>query len=316
MVGCTEFFYPSADGRTNIHAVTWQGEGEPRAVLQISHGICEYIERYGELAEFLAERGFLVVGNDHLGHGKSWQEPEREGLFCEENGWQTVVDDVESLRAKTAAEYPGLPYFLLGHSMGSFIARTYLIRYPGRVVGALICGTGQQEARLLRLGLAVTNFLCRTRGPEHRSAFVKNLMFGAYNRGFRPNRTDFDWVCGRDEVVDAYCQDRGCQFLPTVSLYRDMIGGICFIGDPENLARMDKHTPVLFFSGDKDPVGENGKGVDRAYQGFVREGCLDVQCRLYPGGRHEVLNEDFRQQVFVDVLEWMELRMKAEKTPE
>lgn len=306
MIGCREFFYPSADGRTNIHAVAWQGEQPPRAVLQISHGICEYVERYGHFARWLAERGFLVVGNDHLGHGKSWQEPEREGLFGEADGWNTVVDDVEALRAQTAAEHPGLPYFLLGHSMGSFIARTYLIRYPGRVSGALISGTGQQPEGLVRAGYAFTSLLCWVKGPGYRSPAVKNLLFGAYNRAFCPNRTDYDWVCGDSEVVDAYCQDRGCQFLPAVSLYRDMLGGLRFIGDRENLARMDKSTPVLLFSGAKDPVGENGKGVERAYQDFLQAGCTDVQRKLYPDGRHEVLNEPWRETVYQDILAWLE----------
>ena len=309
MVTCREFFYLSSDGRTNIHAVRWQGEQPPRAVVQIAHGICEYIERYDHFAHWLAERGFVVVGNDHLGHGESWQEPERQGLFAETGGWDKVVQDVEQLQSRTAAEYPGLPYFLLGHSMGSFVARTFLIRYPGRVTGALISGTAQQPTGMLKAGRALCALLAALRGADCRSAFVKQMLFGPYNRAFKPNRTDCDWICSDDEVVDFYCQDPGCQFLPTASLYRDMLGGLLFIGDREHLALMDKNTPVFFFAGALDPVGEMGKGVERAYQGFLEVGCSDVQCKLYPEGRHEVLNEVFKEQVWQDVLDWINARI-------
>lgn len=311
MVTCREFFYLSSDGRTNIHAVVWQGEGEPRAVLQIAHGICEYVERYDCFARWMAQRGFVVVGNDHLGHGESWQEPERQGLFAEAQGWDKVVRDMEHLQARMAGEYPGLPYFLLGHSMGSFLARTFLIQYPGRVTGALISGTAQQPDGLLKAGLALTGLLAKLKGADYRSPFVKTMLFGPYNKAFKPNRTDCDWISSDPEVVDAYCQDPGCQFLPCVSLYRDMLGGLRFIGDPDNLALMDKSTPVLFFAGALDPVGEAGKGVERAYQGFVSAGCTDVQCRLYPDGRHEVLNESFKEEVFAHLLAWMEEKLSS-----
>ncbi len=309
MILCRDFFYLSADGQTNIHAVQWAGEEQPRAVIQIAHGICEYIERYDHFARWLAERGFVVVGNDHLGHGKSWQEPARQGLFREKDGWDTVLFDMETLRRMTAEQYPGVPYILLGHSMGSFLARTWLIKAPGLFSAAIISGTGQQDEKLLKAGYAFTNLLARLRGPLHRSTSAKGLMFSAYNKPFRPNRTDYDWICGNDEVVDAYCQDPGCQFLPCVSLYRDMLGGLLFIGDPDNLSMMDKQTPVLLFSGEKDPVGEMGTGVDRVYQGFLQAGCVDVQCKLYPDGRHEVLNEQWRETVYQDVLAWVESKL-------
>jgi len=309
MVTCREFFDLSSDGRTNIHTVVWQGEEKPRAVGQIVHGICEYVERYDRFAQWLAERGFVVVGNDHLGHGESWQEPERMGLFSETEGWNKVVQDVERLQRRTAADYPGLPYFLLGHSMGSFVARTFLIQYPGRVTGALISGTAQQADGLLKVGYALCSLLIGLKGIDYRSSFMKTMLFGPYNKAFRPNRTDCDWVCSDNEVVDRYCQDPGCQFLPAVSMYRDMLGGLLFIGNPENVALMDKDTPAFFFAGALDPVGEQGKGVERAYQGFVKAGCTDVQCKLYPNGRHEVLNEVFKEQVWQDVLDWMEGRM-------
>ena len=311
MVQKQENFYLSSDGRTRIHAITWQGEGQPRAVLQLVHGICEYVDRYDAFASFLAERGFLVVGNDHLGHGKSWQQPEREGLFAEQNGWDRVVEDVEALRAKTAAEHPGLPYFLLGHSMGSFVTRTWLIRYPGRADGAILCGTGQQSPVVVGFGRAFTGALIRLHGPLYRSELVRQLAFGAYNRGFSPRRTENDWVCSDEAVVDAYCADRSCQFLPTVSLYHDMMGGIRLISDPSEQKRMEPATPILFIAGQEDPVGEKGAGVERAWRGFLQAGCRNVEKILYPGGRHEILNETFKQKVWQDVLDWLEQILKT-----
>lgn len=309
MTSCQSFFFPSQDKKTTLHAMIWKGDQPPRAVLQISHGICEYIARYDHFARYLSEQGFIVVGHDHLGHGQSWQAAEREGFFAEENGWNLVVDDIESLRQQTARQYPGLPYFLLGHSMGSFLARTHLIRYPGRFTGVIICGTGQQPPRLVQLGWKVTDRISKFRSPFYRSKRVIDMTFGTYNRAFRPNRTNFDWVCGSEAVVDAYIQDRSCQFLPTVGLYRDMMEGIQFISDRENLKKMDRTTPIFFISGALDPVGEAGKGVDRAYQSFLFAGCANVSKKLYPSGRHELLNEDFRETVYTDVLQWMEKQM-------
>ncbi len=309
MQTCTDFFYLSADGSTNIHALCWQGESPPRAILQIAHGICDYMGRFDRFARWMAGQGFLVVGNDHLGHGSSWQDPQRQGMFGERQGWELALADMEALRARTAEEYPQLPCFLLGHSMGSFLARTYLIKYPGRLSGALLSGTGQPSPRMLKGGWYLSSLLTRLRGPDARSAFLKTVMFGAYNRPFRPNRTDFDWVCGNDEVVDAYCQDPGCQFLPTVSLCRDMMGGLLFISDPDNLTLVDKETPIFLFSGAKDPVGQFGQGVERVLQGYLAAGCTDVECKLYPDGRHEVLNEIWRETVYRDILVWLEARL-------
>ncbi len=306
---CTEQFHLSNDGRTNIHTVCWQSETPPRAVLQIAHGICDHVGRYDHFAAWMADRGFIVVANDHLGHGKSWQDPQREGLFAEKNGWDIVLADMESLRSRTAARFPGLPYFLLGHSMGSFLARTYLVKYPGRLTGAILSGTGQQPQWMLKGGWFTAQAVTLLRGPLCRAGFLKAMMFGSYNHAFRPNRTESDWVCGNEEIVDAYCQDPGCQFLPTASLLRDMLGGLLFLSDPDNLSLMDKQTPVFLVSGALDPVGEKGAGVDRAYQGFLTAGCTDVQCKLYPEGRHEILNETWRETVYQDLLDWMEARL-------
>ena len=314
MTECREFFYPSADGRTQIHARCWQPEGAPRAVVQIAHGICEHIGRYDHFACWLAERGILVVGNDHPGHGQSWQDPARKGFFAETGGWELAVGEMEALRRTTADAYPKVPYFLLGHSMGSFLTRTYLILHPGVLDGAILSGTGQQPGWLTAAGCGFADLLCRTKGVLHRSPLARKLMFGGYNKDFQPNRTENDWLCGDAAVVDAYCADPLCGFLPCIGLYRDMLGGLRFIGKPEHTVKMEKTTPVLFLSGSMDPVGENGAGVDRTVALFQQAGCRDVTDLRYPDGRHEVLNEVWREDVYCDVLFWLEERLEKMRT--
>lgn len=310
---CTvnETRYPSTDGINQIRVREWVPEGTPCAVLQIAHGICEHLERYDDFARFMAEHHVLVVANDHLGHGRTAKTQSDLGMFAGKNGWKCVVDDMESLRERTSASYPSLPYFLLGHSMGSFLARTYLIRYPGKLSGALISGTGQQKRSLVGAGLLVTSVIRAFRGWRYRSTLVQNMAFGNYNRSFEPKRTASDWLTRDTQIVDGHLKDELCGFIPGVGLYRDMLGGVRLISSPRMLQKMDPAMPVLFFSGTLDPVGEQTRGVMRAVEGFRRAGCTDVTVKLYPEGRHEMLNETNRAEVYADVLGWLRQKLPA-----
>lgn len=305
MAKTEEFFYPSCDGEHQVHAVLWLPEnGQPRGVVQLVHGICEYILRYDPFAQYLTEHGFAVCGNDHLGHGKTAKGPEEYGYFTD---WKCLVQDVHSLRAAMGERFPGLPYFLLGHSMGSFVARTYLIDYPGTLTGALISGTGQESAATVALGKLVTSL-----GDPHKvNKLFYKLSIGAYNNAFKPTRTAADWICRDEAVVDAYLADPLCSFQTTAGMNHAMMTGLQYVAAPENLAKMDKNTPVYFFAGDRDPVGAMGKGV-RKVEGFFRDaGVKDVTVKLYPGGRHEMLNETNKQEVFADTLAWIEAHLPA-----
>ena len=305
-----EFFFPSSDGVHRVHGLRWRPEeGAPRATVQLVHGISEYIGRYEPLAVFLAHRGFAVAGHDHLGHGGTARDRGEYGFFADAGGWDLLVADVEALRGDIAARFPGVPHFLLGHSMGSFVARTYLIDHPGTVDGCLLLGTGQERAALVALGRALSGALCRLRGPRSRSRLVTALSLGAYNAHFRPNRTGADWISRDTAAVDAYVADPLCRFTPTVGMFRDMLGGIRRIGDPRALARMDPDTPVALFSGGDDPVGGMGRGVETVAGLFRRAGCRDLTVKLYPGARHELLNELNREQVLDDLLTWLEGRL-------
>ena len=306
-----DFTFPSADGKHQVHAVVWPAEGQAKAVVQIVHGISEYVERYAPFAGFLNAQGYTVVGHDHLGHGRTAAGEGEYGRFPEQDGWHTVNRDVRALRAWGETEFPSLPYFLLGHSMGSFQARNYLIDYPGTVDGCILSGTGQENAVTVAFGKALSGLLCGTKGPNHVSGLITALSLGAYNGQFKPNRTSADWISRDTAVVDAYVADPLCRFVPTAGMFRAMMEGLQYIGDPKNLARMDKATPVALFSGDADPVGGRGKGVEKVYRLFRAAGCRDVTMKLYPGARHEILNEVNRQEVYADMLAWLEARLEG-----
>ena len=216
-----EFTFPSADGKTSIHAVEWLPEGDVRAVLQISHGVAEYILRYEPFAEYLTARGFAVAGHDHLGHGGSVAEGAARLYFGPRGSWNWVVDDIYTRRQLAGRRFPGVPYFLLGHSMGSFLARTYLIRYPGTVDGAVIMGTGQQSPALIAGGKAIAAEESARIGEDKGSPVVEKLAFGAYNKCFAPNRTVNDWLSVSTENVDRYLADPLCGGTPTSGLFRE-----------------------------------------------------------------------------------------------
>lgn len=300
-----EFTFPSADGRTAVHAVDWLPEGRPRAVLQISHGVAEYILRYEPLAEYLTARGLAVAGHDHLGHGGSVAPGGTRLYFGPKGSWNWVVDDLYARYNLLKRQFPDVPLFLLGHSMGSFLARTYLIRYPGTVDGCIIMGTGQMSAALVAAGRAVAALERRRVGEDQTSPVVERLAFGAYNKRFAPNRTGFDWLSLNEENVDRYIADPLCGGNASIGLFREMLGGLRFIARPENLKKMNANTPVLFVSGAMDPVGDCGKGVRRAYRSFLRAGARDVSLQLYPELRHEILNEDCREDIFRDLYLWL-----------
>ena len=300
-----EFFYPSADGKTQIHAVEWLPDGEVLAVLQIAHGVAEYILRYEDFARYLTGRGFAVVGNDHIGHGQSVAPGAQPLYFGPKGSWNRVVDDLYRLRQDMGKKYPGKTYFMLGHSMGSFLLRTYLIRYPGTLDAAVIMGTGQQPAVMTTGGQLLAPLLAGKKGEDSPSELVEKLAFGGYNKQFAPNRTGYDWLSVNEENVDRYIADPLCGGKATVGLFREMLWGLGFIRGAGNLKKMDVNTPILFVSGACDPVGANGKGVRQAYESFREAGVVDVTLRLYPGLRHEILNEDGREQVYLDIYEWL-----------
>ena len=313
MTNMSEFTFLSTDGKTQLHGMRWEPEGRSvRAVLQICHGVAEHIARYDAFARYLNELGIAVVGHDHLGHGRSLPEGGTPVYFGEGSTWHTVVDDIYVLHQRIRLWYPDVPLCIMGHSMGSFLTRTYLIRYPGTVKAAIIMGTGWQPKAVVAGGLAVARATAAVVGESGTSDLVTQLAFGAYNKQFAPNRTSCDWLSADTDNVDAYMADPLCGADATVGLFRQMLHGIAFNQNPKNLARMDSSLPVLLISGDRDPVGDMGKGVRRTADAFRKAGLSDVTLKLYPGLRHEILNEGpMRQTVYEDIWHWLEPHLPA-----
>lgn len=304
-----DFYFNSSTGKNKIHARMCVPDAEPRAIVQIIHGIAEYIDRYDEFMSFLADNGIIAVGTDHLGHGKSIESEEQTGFFAYENGWDYVVRDEEVLRLAMHENYPELPIIVFGHSMGSFMTRTLLIRYPDAFNAAIISGTGNQGAALVNGGLFMGNLVTGLKGAHHYSKFLNNLAFGSYNKIYDNPKTEYDWLSRDEANVQKYIDDPLCGFIPSCSLFRDMMTGVKFITNKKNLTAMNKDMPVYFMSGDMDPVGECGKGVQKAYNNFLEAGMKDVSIKLYPGGRHEMLNEINKDEVYTDILAWLDSKI-------
>ncbi len=307
-----EFYFPSKDGNTEIHTMEWKPQGEVKAVLQICHGMIEYVGRYEEFAEFLCEKGYYVVGNDHLGHGKSVQAKSEYGFFNEKYGNVCVLGDMHTLRQRTMKKYPDVPYFMLGHSMGSSLLRQYIQMYGNGLSGVILMGTVADHGKAsLLFGKRLCRLMAAFRGWHYRSKMVDNLAIGGYNKKFKPAHTRADWITSDFERLEAYASDPLCSFRFTVNAYYNMFLGMLSTQRKEGVYMIPKSLPVLFVSGAEDPVGEFGKGVRKIYEKYRAAGIQDVTLRLYVGDRHEILNETDREQVFEDLLEWLEEHRKG-----
>ena len=299
-----EFTFPVRK-QTDLHCCKWTPEGEPRGIIQIVHGIAEYVARYDELARVFTDHGFVVVGEDHMGHGGSISEQIKQGCF--EGGWMSAVSDTYRLLRMTKEEYPEKPYIVYGHSMGSFMTRTLLYAYPeADLTAAVLSGTGWMPKAILKSGRLVCRLEGKKRGMDNPSPTVNKLMFGSYNKGYENPRTPLDWLSRDVAVVDKYIADPLCGFDASIGLAYEMLGGMLMNEDKKNLDKMPKKLPLLFVSGDKDPVGSNGKGVRQACEAFKKAGMEDVTLKLYPDGRHEMHNELNREELHTDVLAFLD----------
>ena len=303
-----DFTLPSTVPGRTLHAFRCIPEGEVRAIVQLSHGMVEFIDRYKPLAEDLAGRGILVTGHDHLGHGGSIRTKDDYGYFAQPDGNRAVLDDLHAMTTLTKQLYPGVPYFLLGHSMGSFYARQYLCEYGAELDGAILMGTGYQPKALVTLARTVCRVLAVFFGWQHRSKLVRDLSFLGYNKGLE-GRTPHDWLNRDPAEVDKYRADERCMFTFTLNAYYSMFTGILRLYNPDFLNRMPKDLPLLFLAGDADPVGEQSKGVQRAIDSLKAVGVQNITQKFYPGARHELLMEINRQEVFADIGNWLDQQL-------
>ena len=281
-------------------------EAEPRAVLQIVHGISDHIGRYELFAQYMADHGYVVLGEDHMGHGWSVNGEGIEGYF--HGGWFCAVEDSYRLLREAMAEFSGLPYILFGHSMGSFMVRSILYMHPDcGIDAAVLSGTCWQPAAAMPVIVKTMKTACMAIGETRPSQILQKLVFGSYNVKVEHYRTPMDWVCRDAKVVDAHPMTQG--FRPTAGLLRDMMVGIDSIERPENLSLMKKELPVFFVAGGDDPVGNFGKGVHACADVFRKTGMTDISVRIYPLCRHEILNEINKEEIFEDICQWIEKKI-------
>lgn len=298
-----EFYFSSRDGEHKLHAIKWIPETEkPICILQIVHGMTEHIGRYDSFARFMAGKGILVVGDDHLGHGLSVKEGEIRGYFCKEDAATVLVRDEHRLKKMMQEQYPGIPYIIFGHSMGSFILRNYLARYGSGIDGAIIAGTGMMPRRQIIFAWTLATVIGIAAGPKHVCRGLDKIAFGFYDRGLQAGPEDSgNWLSVNPENVKAYRQDPMCHFVFTANGFQTLMKLIWNLYDAEKLKQMPKDLPVLFASGQEDPVGNYGRDVEKVFRSFEELGMEQVQLKLYPGDRHEILNEADREDVYGDI---------------
>ena len=305
-----DFYFDSRDGETRIHAVKWIPKQKPRCILQIIHGMAEYVARYEGLAETLTEEGILVTGEDHLGHGQSVKTKSGQahplGYFCAHDAATVVVRDAHRLKKTVQEQYPGVPYLILGHSMGSFILRNYLCRYGTGIDGAVIMGTGMQPKITVTAARTLAKLSGVLGGEKKPCPLLDRMAFGNYNRRIKNPASRMDWLSRDTQQVRRYLEDPLCGFTFTANGFHTLFSLIGRLYDPALLEKMPKDLPVLFLAGEEDPVGDYGNAVRAVADSFRALGMKRVECRLYPGMRHELVNEIGKQEVEKDLLEWME----------
>lgn len=307
MVREREFWLPSSDGSSRLHTVLWEPDGEVERLLLISHGMTEHVMRYRPFARYLTGHGTAVIGHDHLGHGKTVQDG-RYGYFADKKGAICVIRDMRRVARWLRKQYPGRPLFMLGHSMGSFFLRRYLTIYGQGLSGAIIMGSGDQPLLLVAAGRLLSQGIGLAFGKEHRSKLLHQLVLGRCNRGFLPSRTESDWLSKCSASVDSFRSDPLCQFRFTCSAYSDFFSILMDLKLHRQEAAIPKTLPLLLVSGEDDPVGDLGKGVKRILRRYRQVGMTDVNMILYPGDRHEILNETDKEKVWSDILQWLEGR--------
>lgn len=300
-----DIFYPSMDGKNTVHACIWRPEGEVKGVLQIIHGMCEYAERYAPFASFLTEHGYAVCAEDHLGHGKTAKDSSDLGYFNDRKDYTLVLADIRTLNLKVKAEYPDVPYFVTGHSMGSFFCRSFIALYGNELSGAIIMGSGFKNGATLNAALSVVRLNALFRGWRHRSKFVKNLAFGSYNKKFKPARTANDWLSKDTKNVDNYESDELCGFDFTNNGYKILFSVIKNACKKATIEAVPKDLPVLLVAGADDPVGDYGKGVKKLFDKLKKAGVNSVEIILYEDCRHEILNDNCKDLVCKDILDFI-----------
>ena len=296
--------YPSSNGDNRIAYTVYLPEGEIKAILQIAHGMAEHFGRYEEFAGHMAEQGVLVCGNDHLGHGRTAENADDLGYFGGYKGWVHMVDDMHLLTRRIKETYGEMPYFLLGHSMGSLLSRAYLTCYGNELSGAILMGTSGKN-KLTKLALPIVNTIGALKGERHRSLLIYSIAFGGFTKRYEKGASRLAWMSRDPAVLAAFKDDPKCNFVLTVAGFRDLMNVLTFVSRKEWAKEVPKGLPVYLVSGSMDPVGEYGKGVQHVYKDLLKARVKDLRMKLYPDARHEILNEPEKNTVYQDLQDWL-----------
>lgn len=299
----------STDSKNNLNVIIWETEKEPIGVLQIVHGMAEYIDRYDNFAKYMTEHGFNVIGHDHLGHGHSVSDEHDYGFFAEENGDKIIIEDMHSVTQYAREKWEELPNFILGHSMGSFCLRQYLTKYSNDVFGAIIMGTGWIPSTAALLGKTIATNTCKSKGSHTVNPLLIKLTLEPYNKPFAPARTNCDWLSRDEKQVDLYVNDKLCGFDFTAGAYKDFFTILEKIAKNRQLIGMRKSLPILITSGSVDPVGGK-KACEKLNAQYKRCGIDDVTLKLWENDRHEILNELDKSDVYQYIYNWLKSKIQ------
>lgn len=299
----------SKDSKNNLNVIIWETEKEPLGVLQIVHGMAEYIDRYDNFAKYMTEHGFNVIGHDHLGHGHSVSDERDYGFFAEENGDKIIIEDMHSVTQYVREKWEELPNFILGHSMGSFCLRQYLTKYSNDVFGAIIMGTGWIPSAAALLGKTIATNTCKSKGSHTVNPLLIKLTLEPYNKPFEPARTNCDWLSRDEKQVDLYVNDKLCGFDFTAGAYKDFFTILEKIAKNRQLIGMRKSLPILITSGSVDPVGGK-KACEKLNAQYKRCGIDDVTLKLWENDRHEILNELDKSDVYDYICTWLKSKIQ------
>ncbi|MDX5686289.1 alpha/beta hydrolase [Clostridioides difficile] len=302
---CTNFTFKGEEG-LDIYTYKWEDENikKPKAVIQIAHGMAETAQRYETFAKVLTKNGYIVYINDHRGHGKTAKIIENVGHLAEKEGFRCLVEDMYTLTNIIKKENEDLPIYLFGHSMGSFASQRYIMDYSNNLSGLILCGSNGKQGIILNLAHLIINREIKKYGRRSKSNKINNLIFGGEIIR-RNEKTKFDWLSRDKEQVEKYINDPFCGVVCSCGFFYDLVQGLKEIEDKENLKKVPLDIPIYIISGDKDPIGKNGKGVLRLRDRYIKLGVKDVTCKFYKDGRHELLNEINREEVFEDIICWL-----------
>ncbi|MCD2503073.1 alpha/beta hydrolase [Clostridium sp. NSJ-145] len=309
------FKFKDSDG-VELNVYKWIPDGEIRGIVQISHGMTENVLRYDEFAKYLNNKGFIVYGHDHRGHGLTAKSKEELGYIADNEGFDWLVRDLYELMMMIKEENKGLPIYLFGHSMGSFVSQRFIELHGNEIDGVILSGSNGEPTKLTPLGILLSNIEIKLFGRKHTSKMMDKLSFGDFNRKFRPNRTPYDWLCSVEEEVDKYIDNEYCGFVCSASFYYDLLRGLKAIHKKENFNSIPKDLPIYIIAGDMDPVGFFGKGIVNLYNKLQSIGIKDVNYKLYKDKRHEILNEDNKLEVMNDVSAWLLRKLEGFSTSE